>query len=227
MTRRATRSTPCRCGAARARSGCSTPSSSARPTRCSSRRVSPVPRSGRFSCRRARTSSSPAAAPPVLCIDPPPAHPFRTLQSKCDSWADEFEEKYAANASHPARRGPGPGRHRAVPAPAERNRPLGPAMHRPASGERLGCPPGAVVGDRSQALLRRWTGPMSKLTGGCSRQYRARVEEHRLLSPADRELGELTRAVRGPTSDLDVDNRQPRATGVPGRQPPPARPAPG
>ena len=33
-----------------------------------------------------------------LWIEPPAAHPFRTLQSMCDSWADEFEAKYAAAA---------------------------------------------------------------------------------------------------------------------------------
>ena len=33
-----------------------------------------------------------------LWIAPPPDHRFRTLQSLCDSWADEFEEKYTAAA---------------------------------------------------------------------------------------------------------------------------------
>ncbi len=31
-----------------------------------------------------------------LWIEPPVGHPFRALQSMCDWWADEFEEKYAA-----------------------------------------------------------------------------------------------------------------------------------
>ncbi|MGH9306692.1 MAG: aminoglycoside phosphotransferase family protein [Acidimicrobiales bacterium] len=31
-----------------------------------------------------------------LWIEPPRGHPFRTLQSMCDWWADEYEEKYAA-----------------------------------------------------------------------------------------------------------------------------------
>jgi len=35
-----------------------------------------------------------------LWIDPPAGHPFRTLQSMCDWWADEFEEKYAAARSN-------------------------------------------------------------------------------------------------------------------------------
>jgi streptomycin 6-kinase len=34
-----------------------------------------------------------------LWIDPPAGHPFRTLASMCDWWADEFEEKYAAARS--------------------------------------------------------------------------------------------------------------------------------
>lgn len=33
-----------------------------------------------------------------LWIEPPVSHPFRSLQSMCDWWADEFEEKYAAAA---------------------------------------------------------------------------------------------------------------------------------
>lgn len=31
-----------------------------------------------------------------LWISPPPGHPFRTLQSMCDWWADEYDLKYAA-----------------------------------------------------------------------------------------------------------------------------------
>ncbi len=31
-----------------------------------------------------------------LWIEPPHGHPFRTLASMCDRWAEEFEEKYAA-----------------------------------------------------------------------------------------------------------------------------------
>ena len=34
-----------------------------------------------------------------LWIDPPAGHPFRTLQSMCDWWADEFEAKHAAAGS--------------------------------------------------------------------------------------------------------------------------------
>lgn len=30
-----------------------------------------------------------------LWIEPPAGHPFRSLHSMCDGWADEFEEKYA------------------------------------------------------------------------------------------------------------------------------------
>lgn len=33
-----------------------------------------------------------------LWIEPPPGHPFRTLQSMCDWWADVFEEMYATAA---------------------------------------------------------------------------------------------------------------------------------
>jgi streptomycin 6-kinase len=32
-----------------------------------------------------------------LWIEPSPGHPFRTLSSMCDRWADEFEHKYAAS----------------------------------------------------------------------------------------------------------------------------------
>ncbi|WP_235916098.1 aminoglycoside phosphotransferase family protein [Antrihabitans cavernicola] len=32
-----------------------------------------------------------------LWIEPRPGHPFRPLQEMCDEWADEFEEKYAAD----------------------------------------------------------------------------------------------------------------------------------
>jgi streptomycin 6-kinase len=31
-----------------------------------------------------------------LWIDPPAGHPMRPLQAMCDGWADEYEEKYAA-----------------------------------------------------------------------------------------------------------------------------------
>lgn len=34
-----------------------------------------------------------------LRIEPPSGHRFRPLQSLCDSWADEFEEKYTAAAT--------------------------------------------------------------------------------------------------------------------------------
>ena len=33
---------------------------------------------------------------PRLWISPPKAHPFRTLQSMCDSWAEEFDERLEA-----------------------------------------------------------------------------------------------------------------------------------
>ncbi len=57
-----------------------------------------------------RTSLAQAMAPPEqdvvvagllrrLWIAPPAGHPFRTLASMCDWWADEFEEKYAAAPS--------------------------------------------------------------------------------------------------------------------------------
>lgn len=36
-----------------------------------------------------------------LWIEPPAGHPFRTLQSMCDWWAEEFEEKFAAEAREP------------------------------------------------------------------------------------------------------------------------------
>jgi streptomycin 6-kinase len=36
-----------------------------------------------------------------LWIEPPPDHPFRSLQSMCDAWADEFEERYATAAREP------------------------------------------------------------------------------------------------------------------------------
>lgn len=31
-----------------------------------------------------------------LWIQPPPGHPFRTLQAMCEAWADEFEQDQAA-----------------------------------------------------------------------------------------------------------------------------------
>ena len=34
-----------------------------------------------------------------LWIEPPEGHPFRPLQTMCDRWADEYEEKYAAQRS--------------------------------------------------------------------------------------------------------------------------------
>jgi streptomycin 6-kinase len=35
-----------------------------------------------------------------LHVDPPPEHPFPTLVSMCDGWADEFERRYADAAEH-------------------------------------------------------------------------------------------------------------------------------
>jgi streptomycin 6-kinase len=60
-----------------------------------------------------------------LWVDPPAGHPFRTLQSMCDWWADEFEEKYVA-ASRGPRLDPGLARagielFRSLPATAERS----------------------------------------------------------------------------------------------------------
>ena len=59
-----------------------------------------------------------------LWIEPPTGHPFRTLQSMCDWWADEFEEKYAAVGSG-VQLDPGLGRagielFRSLPGTAER-----------------------------------------------------------------------------------------------------------
>ena len=61
-----------------------------------------------------------------LWIDPPVGHPFRTLQSMCDWWADEFEEKYAAARPGGPRLDPGLARagmelFRGLPATAERS----------------------------------------------------------------------------------------------------------
>ena len=59
-----------------------------------------------------------------LWIQPTTGHPFRTLQSMCDRWADEFEEKYAA-AESGVQLDPGLGRagielFRSLPGTAER-----------------------------------------------------------------------------------------------------------
>jgi streptomycin 6-kinase len=61
-----------------------------------------------------------------LWIDPPLGHPFRTLQSMCDWWADEFEEKYAAAGPRESQLDPGLARagmelFRSLPATAERS----------------------------------------------------------------------------------------------------------
>ena len=61
-----------------------------------------------------------------LWIDPPLGHLFRTLQSMCDWWADEFEEKYAAASSRESQLDPGLARagmelFRSLPATAERS----------------------------------------------------------------------------------------------------------
>ncbi|MGH3328642.1 MAG: aminoglycoside phosphotransferase family protein [Streptomycetales bacterium] len=60
-----------------------------------------------------------------LWIEPPAGHPFRSLQSMCDWWADEFEEKYAADAqSHRLDRGllrVGMELFRSLPGTAERS----------------------------------------------------------------------------------------------------------
>ncbi len=42
-----------------------------------------------------------------LWIDPPRAHPFRALQSMCDSWADAFEQKYTRSAAQGPQLDPG------------------------------------------------------------------------------------------------------------------------
>ncbi|MPZ67278.1 MAG: kinase [Pseudonocardiaceae bacterium] len=42
-----------------------------------------------------------------LWIEPPVSHPFRSLQSMCDWWADEFDEKYAAADARGRRLDPG------------------------------------------------------------------------------------------------------------------------
>jgi streptomycin 6-kinase len=60
-----------------------------------------------------------------LWIEPPAGHPFRPLQSMCDWWADEYEEKYAAQ-SPSTRLEPGLSRaglelFRSLPATAERS----------------------------------------------------------------------------------------------------------
>jgi streptomycin 6-kinase len=60
-----------------------------------------------------------------LWVDPPAGHPFRTLQSMCDWWAEEFEEKYVA-ASRGPQLDPGLARagielFRSLPATAERS----------------------------------------------------------------------------------------------------------
>jgi streptomycin 6-kinase len=61
-----------------------------------------------------------------LWIDPPAGHPFRTLASMCDWWADEFEEKYAAARSRGPQLDPGLARagielFRSLPGTAERS----------------------------------------------------------------------------------------------------------
>jgi streptomycin 6-kinase len=61
-----------------------------------------------------------------LWVDPPVGHPFRTLQSMCDWWADEFEAKYAAAGSRERQLDPGLARagielFRSLPATAERS----------------------------------------------------------------------------------------------------------
>jgi len=60
-----------------------------------------------------------------LWIEPPPDHPFRSLQTMCDRWADEFEEKQATIAPQP-RLDPGLARagvelFRALPGTADRH----------------------------------------------------------------------------------------------------------
>lgn len=60
-----------------------------------------------------------------LWIEPPPGHPFRTLQSMCDWWADEFEEKYGTAAGGEPQLDPGLARagielFRSLPSTAER-----------------------------------------------------------------------------------------------------------
>ncbi len=60
-----------------------------------------------------------------LWIEPPSGHRFRPLQSMCDSWADEFEEKYTAAATRGPQLDPGLARagielFRSLPGTSER-----------------------------------------------------------------------------------------------------------
>jgi streptomycin 6-kinase len=61
-----------------------------------------------------------------LWIEPPAGHPFRTLRSMCDWWADEFEQRYAAAGPRGPQLDPGLTRagielFRALPGTAERS----------------------------------------------------------------------------------------------------------
>lgn len=61
-----------------------------------------------------------------LWVEPPADHPFRTLQSMCDRWADEFEAKRAAAGSRafgldPGLARAGIGLFRSLPGTAERS----------------------------------------------------------------------------------------------------------
>lgn len=61
-----------------------------------------------------------------LWIEPPAGHPFRSLHSMCDQWADEFDETYAATGAHRHRLDPGLARagmqlFRILPGTAERS----------------------------------------------------------------------------------------------------------
>jgi streptomycin 6-kinase len=58
-----------------------------------------------------------------LWLEPQPGHPFRSLQSMCDAWADEFEQKQSASLSplDPGLARDGMGLFRALSATADRS----------------------------------------------------------------------------------------------------------
>ncbi len=60
---------------------------------------------------------------PRLWLEPAPGHPFRPLQQMCDTWADEFEHKIAAESSalDPGLAREGIALFRALPSTAERS----------------------------------------------------------------------------------------------------------
>lgn len=56
-----------------------------------------------------------------LWCEPPAGHPFRTLQSMCDAWADEFEERYAGAPLDPGLARAGIALFRELPSTADRS----------------------------------------------------------------------------------------------------------